>query len=258
MIAMNSLPTPARYLLRIDDLCPTVHARLWNRLRDLIQGFGIQPILAVVPDNRDPELQTSPPDSEFWAQMRDLQESGATIALHGFNHVCSATGRSLLPLHRHTEFAGLDYHEQTRRIAQGLEILRGHGLNPELWVAPRHGFDRFTLRALRNQGIHYLSDGFARIPHLRGGLVWIPMQLWAPVAREKGLWTICLHPNTMDTAAIEQLRGFLLRHVHQFTSFDRVVADFPSQPLSGFEHLYRIAATLRVLRRAQKRRHKHH
>lgn len=255
---MTSLPAPAQYLLRIDDLCPTVHGLLWQRLRELIQGFGIQPILAVVPNNQDPELETSPSDPEFWDQLRGLQDTGAAIALHGFSHLCKSTGRSLLPLHQHTEFAGLDYHEQTRLIAEGLEILRSHGLDPKLWVAPRHGFDRFTLHALRNQGIQYLSDGFARVPYLRGGLVWIPMQLWSPVPHTKGLWTICLHPNTMDTTAIEQLRVFLLRHADQFTSFDRVVADFPPQPLTGFERLYQIAATVRQLRRARKRRHKHH
>ena len=50
------IPAPAEYLLRCDDLCPTTPRERWRRLEALIQEFSLQPILAVVPDNRDPEL----------------------------------------------------------------------------------------------------------------------------------------------------------------------------------------------------------
>lgn len=33
---MTPLPAPAQYLLRVDDLCPTMHAGRWKRLRDII------------------------------------------------------------------------------------------------------------------------------------------------------------------------------------------------------------------------------
>ena len=70
---------------------------------------------------------------------------------------------------------------------RGSKTLRTYGLNPKLWVAPRHGFDRNTLRALQQEGIGYLSDGFARIPFRRGGITWIPQQLWEPVRKSSGL-----------------------------------------------------------------------
>jgi len=58
--------SPAQYLLRIDDLCPTVSAERWQQFQSLIEEFRLRPILAVVPDNQDPELKVSPPDPAFW------------------------------------------------------------------------------------------------------------------------------------------------------------------------------------------------
>jgi hypothetical protein len=236
------VPKPAQYLLRCDDLCPTVSQTRLRRLLTLIEEFGIRPILAVVPDNRDYDLHHSPPDPEFWDRMRALEAAGATIGLHGFQHLCMSKGRSLVPLHHHTEFAGVDEETQRQWIHAGLKILRGHGLNPRIWVAPRHGFDRITLRALSQEGIKVLSDGFAREPFARGGLTWIPQQLWAPVNKSEGLWTICVHSNKASRSQTNHLRAFLDRHATQFTSVDRVLAEFHPAKLEPAERLYEVFA----------------
>jgi len=232
------IPTPARYLLRLDDLCPTVHRGRWRAFRSLISEFNLRPILAVVPDNRDPELIVSPPDPGFWNELRALEAAGATIGLHGFRHLCSSTGRNILGLHRNSEFAGADAEVQREWIREGLHILRSHGLDPRIWVAPRHGFDRQTLRALRAEGIQLVSDGFARVPVVRHGVTWIPQQLWGPVERSKGIWTICMHPNTATDEDIERLRRFIGTHVAQFCSVSQVLADCPAATLTLAERVY--------------------
>src|ERR1700679_463251 len=188
---MTKIPQPAQYLLRVDDLCPTVHERRWRRLAAIIREFGIHPILAVVPDNQDSELRNSPPDPAFSAQMRAVQAAGAAIAIHGYRHQCVQRGKSMLPFHSHTEFSGRPAEEQRQMLRMGLEMLRAEGLNPRLWVAPRHGFDSNTLAALREEGIGYLSDGMALRPFLREGVVWISQQIWSTVEQKKGLWTMC-------------------------------------------------------------------
>ncbi len=249
----------AQYLLRIDDLCPTVSAENWKRFLSLIEEFQLQPILAVVPDNRDHELRVSPPDPAFWDRLRALEASGASIALHGFRHLCVHRGRSLVNLHRATEFAGVSFATQRTWIAKGLRILRGHGLHPMIWVAPRHGLDLQTIRALRDEGIAIVSDGFARRPFQRGGITWIPQQLWGPVEKRRGLWTICLHPNTAGRAEIEALRSFLHAHAAQFTSVDRAVVDLQPATLTLVESLQaecalrrlKLSHALRAIRRLE-------
>jgi predicted deacetylase len=232
------IPTPAQYLLRFDDLCPTLVQYRWQRFLPLINEFDLKPILAIIPDNQDDELNLAAAEPGFWAQMCEMEAAGATIALHGYRHLCSSLGRSLLPLHTHTEFAGIPEETQREWIRAGLAILRGHGLNPKLFVAPRHGFDRATLRALRKEEIPIICDGFARVPFKRSGITWIPQQLWRPVLKSKGLWTICLHANFTHASQVDQLHAFLRAHAQQFTSVDRVLAEFPPARLSLTERIH--------------------
>lgn len=225
---------PAQYLLRIDDLTPGMDAPLWPRLCALLRRHRLQPILAIVPDNQDASLGTRPPDPRFWPEMLALQSSGASIGLHGYRHLCHARGFGLVPLHRRSEFVGVPAATQSQWIAAGVQILRGHNLDPTLWVAPRHGSDRATLRALHRHGISLISDGFASRPYRRFGCTWIPQQLWQPVEKARGLWTICLHPATLTAAALERLEAFVAAHAAQFSSIPRVLEEWhiPEQPLS--------------------------
>jgi predicted deacetylase len=249
------IPRPAQYLLRFDDLCPTMDRARWQHFLPLIEEFGLRPILAVIPGNQDKELNLSPPDADFWPRMRAMQASGAAIGLHGYRHLCQSRGRSFLPLHARTEFSGVPEETQREWIRAGLRILRGQGLDPGIFVAPRHGFDRATLSALGKEGIHLLSDGFARAPLLRGGLTWIPQQLWAPVVKSKGLWTICVHSNLATEAQVSQLYAFLRVHAAQFTSVERVLAELSPGKLSLVEQIHEALALWRVqASQARKRR----
>ena len=260
------ISAPAQYLLRCDDLCPAFSRQRWLRFQALIEEFRLQPILAIVPDNRDPELEISPPDPAFWEQMRALESAGATIGLHGYQHLCVNPGRSVLGLHRVSEFAGVDVETQRAWIREGLRILRSHGLTPRIWVAPRHGFDAHTLEALRAEGLPVLSDGFARAPFLRGGVTWIPQQLWSPVEKPRGLWTICVHSNTARDADLETLHEFLAAHAAQFTSVDQVLLQFQPSTLTLAERFqadgalrrFKISRAVgRIRRSAQLRAAKH-
>jgi predicted deacetylase len=236
----------AQYLLRFDDLCPTMDGYQWRRFVPLLRRFGIRPILAVVPDNQDPELRLCAPDPGFWAEMREWQAAGATIGLHGYQHVCEAGGRGLVPLHAKTEFAGVPLQCQRDWIRAGLEILAGHGLTAMVWVAPRHGLDWGTVKALREQGIGVVSDGFARRPFREGGAIWIPQQLWGPVEKKFGLWTICLHANSATDEAVRELEVFLERFAEQFTCVDRVLDEWAIEGRSVVDRMFQARMLTRI------------
>ncbi|HUB30272.1 MAG TPA: DUF2334 domain-containing protein [Terracidiphilus sp.] len=238
---------PAQYLLRFDDLCPTMSCDRWARFERLFEQFAIRPILAVVPENLDPDLVFESADLGFWARIRAYEAAGAVIALHGFRHANHGHARGLVPLHDSSEFAGVAAELQRAWIQHGLQILRDHGLHPRLWAAPRHGFDRNTLKALYNEGICYLSDGFASRPVERAGMLWIPQQLWGPQEKKSGLWTICIHTNTAGVETLQRLQRFLEARFEQFTSFDRVIADYSFQKAGWKEWMGEQFALGRVL-----------
>ena len=197
----------ARYLLRLDDACPTMVRTRWQRLETLFDELGIRPIVAVVPDNRDPYLDQAAPDDAFWTRTQGWQAKGWTIALHGYQHVLRPVrAREYLPLYGRSEFAGLSLGEQTEKIRRGWELLKANGLTPTMWVAPAHSFDRTTLKAVEAETpIRTVSDGVARDQYFADGFHWLPQQLWSLAPKRAGLWTVCLHPNTMNDAAFDEL-----------------------------------------------------
>jgi len=229
---------PARYLLRFDDLCPTMSQQPFERFLRILEQNQLRPILAVVPNNQDPGLELNDPDPNFWNRMCALQNSGATIAMHGLHHLCLSRGRSILSAHRETEFAGIPEDEQRNWIRAGLKSLRNRGLEPRLFVAPRHGFDRATLQALAKEGLPFLSDGFASRPYTRHGVCCIPQQLWAPVPKTRGLWTICIHTNTATVELEQDLAHFLSEHSHRFTGFNEVIAQGVPKALNWRERIH--------------------
>jgi hypothetical protein len=216
---------PARYLLRFDDFCPTMDRARWERFGGWIEELGLRPLLGVVPDNRDSDLQQAPADPEFWPWLRQREAWGATIGMHGFRHVCQSRSGGLLPLHEQTEFAGVAEQQQREWISEGLKRLRAEGLVPRLFIAPRHGFDRGTLRALRAEGLPAISDGFAERAFQRGGVRWIPQQIWEPVEKPRGLWTICIHANTASDAFVARLERFVREHREQMTGVEQILGE---------------------------------
>ena len=200
-------------------------ARRWETVEQLLLARGIRPIVAIVPANADHELARAPADPLFWQHARSWSRAGWVIGLHGFSHALRSSPGGLVAVQHHSEFVGLPIDEQRRRIREGVRIFETNGLVPETWVAPAHGFDSLTLQALRVESeIRIISDGFTRRAVRREGFVWLPQQLWHPRVMGSGVWTICLHPNEMDEAAVHALDDFVTSRVASFPDPREVAA----------------------------------
>lgn len=215
----------ARYLLRLDDACHTMDRSRWAAMEGLLDRLGIKPIVAVVPDNRDPDLQVENPDPEFWDVVRRWQGKGWAIAMHGYQHVLHQTdARLILPFYGRGEFAGIPYQQQAAKIRASWDIFTSNGIEPAVWVAPAHCFDRDTLRAIRAETpIRIVSDGIARDQFFEDGFHWIPQQLWRLSNKRSGVWTVCLHPGTISDAGVDELERHLLDgFVERVTSLGQI------------------------------------
>lgn len=193
----------AHYVYRMDDVTAGMDRERFRAFLDLFRRHRLRPLLGIVPDNRDPGLNPHPQDPGFWDAMRELRSRGeAEFAQHGHTHVYIGRRPGILGrrygFSDNSEFVGLPYEHQRRKIEEGRELLRTQGIETDVWMAPSHGFDQTTLRALREAGFGAVTDGIALYPYRRGGLVFVPQQLWAPKRVPLGVWTICLHTNTAD------------------------------------------------------------
>ncbi len=225
----------AKYLLRMDDACSTMDARKWTMFEGLFDGLGIKPLVAVVPDNCDPELRCTPPDASFWNKVRAWQAKGWTVAMHGYQHCMHPTRNKLvLPFYQRSEFAGLSYDLQAEKIRKSWGLFTENGVEPTAWIAPAHCFDRLTLEAIRNETpIKIVSDGIARNQYFEDGFFWLPQQLWSLTEKSSGLWTVCLHPNTMTEEQFTAFRTALEgRYISRVTSVDELVLHKRSKSLA--------------------------
>ena len=158
----------AKYILRLDDACPTMDRKKWQRVEDICNRFGIKPIVAVIPNNKDIKQQKDKYDDNFWDKVKSWQNKGWHIALHGYDHVYISNDSGLVRFNNNSEFAGLSYEEQAKKIRAGWEIFQKKGIKANIWVAPSHTFDKNTLKALKeNTTIEIISDGIALFPFIR-------------------------------------------------------------------------------------------
>lgn len=200
----------ALYLFRFDDICPTMDWNKWEKIESILDRYGIKPIVAIVPDNRDTDLIVAESnDVQFWEKARSWQTKGWVIGLHGLHHLLASAKRGLVFESHLGEFRGAPYVIQRRKITTALEIMTRNGLYPSIWVAPQHAFDSNTLLAVKDLGFKALSDGFYYRPVRDAiGLCWIPQQFWRIRHMPFGLWTICFHPNSMDEADLVKFEEF--------------------------------------------------
>jgi predicted deacetylase len=218
----------AQYLVRLDDACPTMLRETWYPLEDAFDQLGIKPIIGVIPDNRDPALVCSPSDANFWDRVRGWQRKGWSIAMHGLHHAYHEIPRGakeLLTSRGKSEFAGIPLEQQRVLVRRSLNIFAKQGIVPTLFMAPGHSFDMNTLRALESEtSIRVLADGHSFWAFRRNGFVWIPQQLWRFRALPFGTWSVCLHPNAMSPAGVEEFVAILTRYRQRIADAATVAA----------------------------------
>ena len=215
-----------RYLIRLDDACPTMDAKKWQIIENILDSYGVRPMVGVIPANEDPKQQIDAADKEFWYKVKTWAKKGWAIALHGYDHCYISNDglNGLNPLWPRSEFAGVPLEEQKKKIREGIKVLNTHNISPKYFFAPSHTFDENTLHALREESnIRVISDTIATKPYKKGDFVFIP-QLGGRCTEMKlpGVWTFCLHPSTMNEEDFAATERFLQAHEEEMLSFDEL------------------------------------
>lgn len=236
-----------KFLIRLDDACPTMDRQQWNRVEQILDKNGIKPLVGVIPNNADPKQQINPIDSKFWTKVKIWEDKGWSIALHGYDHLYISNNKGINPLWSRSEFAGVPLNIQKEKIRNGIAILNSHNITPKFFFAPSHTFDENTLIALKEETeIRVISDTIATKPYRKGDFIFIPqiggIGKSIPIP---GIWTFCLHPNTITEDNFSNLCEFLKKNRHKFISFEEIPLDkvksksILSKIISSLYFLYR-------------------
>lgn len=212
------------YLIRLDDASEYMDTYKWNKIENLLDKYNIKPIVGVIPNNEDKKLVNGyDKDYNFWRLVNYWQDKGWEIALHGYNHVYLTKEKGINPVNKKSEFAGVNLQVQKQKIRDGIYILQKNNINPKIFFAPSHTFDKNTLIALKSESnINVISDTIANDIYFKDDFYFIPQQIGSPRNLYLKLVTICLHPNTMTNNDFIKLDKFLYNNKNKFTSFNNI------------------------------------
>lgn len=214
------------YLIRLDDACPTMDVYKWQRIENVLDAYGVRPMVGIIPANNDPKQMIDAYDSRFWMKVKAWEKKGWTIALHGYDHCLISNGgmSGLNPLWARSEFAGVPLKLQKEKIRKGVMVFRANGIEPKYFFAPAHTYDENTLQALRDESnIRIISDTIATKPYYKDDFTFIP-QLGGHCVEMKipGIWTFCLHPSAMTEENFMSTEKFLNAHKKSMLRFDEL------------------------------------
>lgn len=208
------------YYLRLDDACEKRDIEKWNKIENLMDQYGVKPLVGIIPHCEDPMMDKYNIDLDFWERVNSWTEKGWEIALHGYNHVFQNDQGGINPVNRKSEFAGQPLIVQQDKIRKGIEILRSHGVDPKVFFAPAHTFDENTIIALKEySSVTCISDTIANAPYSKYGITFVPQQSGRVRKMPLKTVTFCLHPNTMSDGEFEELERFLKFHRDEFKAF---------------------------------------
>lgn len=213
-------------LVRFDDICPTMDWSEWKRAVDVMEKFNVKPLIGVIPECQDTDLMIDAPRKDFWEYIKELQNSGYTVAMHGYLHKYDINHHGIVNVTPHSEFAGHSYQEQYEKIKKGKEILLRHGIKTDIFFAPAHSYDENTLKALAANGFPYLSDGKSKKPFYRKGIMCIPCRAsGCPKIGTRGYYTAVFHahewvrPDKAD--GYDQLVRLCKEHKNEIVTFEK-------------------------------------
>lgn len=227
------------YLLRLDDASEYMDIEKWHMLELLLNRYSIKPIVGVIPQNKDKDLTARFPfNPNFWGLCDVWLKNGWTLAMHGSTHEYSTSEGGLNPVNQYSEFAGVAYDIQERKIQKGLEILQNHGIFPKIFFAPAHTFDENTLLALENNSnIRIISDTIAMDVYKEKEFFFIPQQSGKARKLPFRIVTFCYHPNNMTRKSFAHLEEFFSKNARNFIRFEDI--SFRERKLNFIDYFLR-------------------
>ena len=236
--------------IRMDDITPDMDWAKFLRFKKLCDLYQVKPLIGVVPENQDSMLQIDEKKEDFWEYLLQLKNEGWVIAQHGCNHIYSTKKKGCFPLNALSEFAGKSFDEQLLSLKKGKEILEGHGIFTDIFMAPAHSYDKNTLKAIKTLGFTKITDGFGDRPYVWQELTFYPISFKqsSSLRKQAGYTTFVLHTNTMNDKDFERYEKLFAEHKDKLISYQEYLnVDAKERGVLGREKEYLMATGKYVL-----------
>ena len=173
----NYISSNTGLLIRLDDICENMNWEVMYKLESLFKKYKIKPILGVISNNQDKNLLSYPSNNKFWDKVREWQNLGWEISIHGYSHVYSnnTQKKDFFNYGGRSEFFGKSLLEQKTLIKNALEKFKSESVKTRSFFSPNHTYDLNTFKALKECGIKNLIDGYGLFPFNQFDLIFIQL-----------------------------------------------------------------------------------
>ena len=220
-VNLNNNVLKCSLILRLDDIAPNMNWKMMNKVKNLFNKYNLKPIIGVIPNNEDIELKSYPEcNFKFWDEIKNLQNQGWEIAMHGYRHLYSPNcTNDYLGHGGNTEFANDPFDAQIEKIKLGLEIFKKENIKVKTFFAPNHTFDYNTLRACKEVGINSIVDGYGIAPYHENGLNFFPQLFYKLFIIPFGFQTIQIHLNYYSEEDFKKFEKFIEKNYKKIITF---------------------------------------
>jgi len=222
----NYISNHTGILIRFDDIAENMNWNLMERCEDLFKKYSIKPVLGIIPNNQDKELLEHPVNNQFWDKVRNWENIGWEIAMHGNTHVYDSRSNKKNDYFNYgggSEFFGHSLEDQTLKIKNGLQKFSQENIKIRNFYAPNHNYDQNTFIALKNCGINEVIDGYGLMPHKENNIKFIPQLFHKVVALPFGIQSTQIHLNYWNEEDFNNFEKFIEKYANQIITYDQAI-----------------------------------
>ena len=223
----NFLKKNTSLLLRIDDVAANMNWEFMDKCEALFDKMSIIPLVGVIPDNKDEELLKYPNNSNFWNRVHSWKNKGWEISMHGFNHVYNndTKFKDYFNYGGRSEFFGHEYSHQYNKIKLGKEKFHSEGITVKSFFAPNHTYDKNTFKALYENDIKIVIDGYGLFPYKAYGLTFIPQLFHKEMMLPFGIQSTQIHLNYWDDKYFKTFEKFIKNYHNKIKDFKEILGN---------------------------------
>ena len=208
---MNNINTGM--LIRFDDISDHMNWKLMDKSEEIFDKYNIKPLLGVIPDNKDKEFLNYEKKENFWQKVRDWQSKGWEISMHGLTHVYDkeTNKKDFFGYGGRSEFYGHPLEIQIEKISKGLKIFHSEGIKVRSFFAPNHTYDLNTFKALKENNLTKIIDGYGFFPYEEHGIQFIPQLFYKEIMLPFGIQSTKYILITWMKIILKNLKALLLK-----------------------------------------------
>ena len=195
---------------------------LMDKCENLFDQYNIKPLMGVIPHNQDLTLKSFPKRDNFWKIIKNWQEKGWEISMHGYNHLYNkkTLKKDYFKYGGDSEFFGEPLNSKIEKINKGLEIFKKNKIKIRSFFAPNHTYDSNTFLALKKLGIFEIIDGYGLKPYTHDNLIFVPQLFYKLFFLPVGLQTTQIHLNEMSEKDFKNLTSLIKEKNQNIVSYN--------------------------------------